>query len=403
MSIIKINKNVQKIISHLLSYPTPINLNYLWSFGFLAGFFLTVQIISGILLAMFYEPGAQNAFASVEYILRDVSNGWLLRYLHINSASFFFIVLYFHIGKAIYYGSYIHSNKYIWLSGCVLYILVMATGFLGYVLPWGQMSFWGATVITNFASIVPILGDFIVVTVWGGYSVNPATLTRFFSLHYLLPFIIFALMLIHLAVLHSQGSSNPVSGDSVNNIPFLLYLFSKDLHAVFSFLTILSFMYCFFPNTLGHPDNYILANSQVTPPHIVPEWYFLPFYAILKSFSSKAVGVIVMFLAIVLVAVLPLFAVGLWIQCPEHKYFREEFSWLFFFSFITLGYLGQLNPSPLTVQFSFIFTLIYFYCVYYVVLDDDWSMRFMWRGRYVVLPLESVKTWWWKGGFLGRF
>lgn len=403
MSLLKINTKLQNFFSHILSYPTPINVTYLWSFGFLAGFFLTIQIISGIILAMFYVPNAELAFDSIEYIMRDVKNGWLVRYLHVNTASFMFIVLYMHIAKGIYYESYIHSNRYIWISGVILYILVMATGFLGYVLPWGQMSYWGATVITNFASIIPIIGNHLVVWVWGGYSVSGVTLTRFFALHYVLPFIIFFFMLIHLTVLHSQGSSNPVSGDSVNNIPFLLYLFSKDLHATFSFLTILSLMYCFFPNTLGHPDNYILANSQVTPMHIVPEWYFLPFYAILKSFSSKATGVIVMFLAIILVGILPLFAVGFWMQCPEHKEFREDNVWMFFISFIILGYLGQLNPTWLTIQFSFIFSMIYFYCVYYSILDDDYKMRFMWRGQYTIVPLDSIKTWPWEGGFLGRF
>jgi ubiquinol-cytochrome c reductase cytochrome b subunit len=366
----KLNIKIIKIASHILKYPTPININYFWSLGFLAGICLALQFLSGIFLAMFYIPNSELAFDSIEYIMRDVKNGWLIRYMHANTASFFFIILYLHIAKGLYFSSFIKSNKYIWLSGIILFILVMATAFLGYVLPWGQMSYWGATVITNFFSIFPFIGNLFIKWLWGGFAVSGITLTRFFALHFLLPFLILFFIIIHLATLHINGSSNPLGTDSINNLPFQLFFTSKDLHATFVFLFFLSFLIFYFPNLLGHPDNYILANSQITPTHIVPEWYFLPFYAILKSFTSKTIGVLMMFLAIIIVAVLPFFSSDLYIQAPEFKFLQEEINILLFTSFICLGYLGQLPPTLLTIKFSFIFSMLYFFSLIYGILNS---------------------------------
>jgi quinol-cytochrome oxidoreductase complex cytochrome b subunit len=266
------------IDSHIVSYPTPVNLNYLWSFGSLAGICLCIQIVSGMFLGMHYTANVEYAFNSVEHIMRDVSNGWFIRYIHANGASFFFITVYIHIFRGIFYGSYIERFQ-LWLVGIIIFIAMMATAFMGYVLPWGQMSFWGATVITNLFSAVPAVGTVIVEWLWGGFSVDNATLNRFFSLHYFLPFIIAALAVIHLALLHENGSTNPSGVDFGGDyIFFYPYFYVKDLFGFLIFLLVFTIFISFYPNALGHSDNYIPANPLVTPAHIVPEWYFLPFY-----------------------------------------------------------------------------------------------------------------------------
>jgi len=302
------NKNniLSFIDSHIIDYPTPINLNYAWSFGSAAGLCLVIQIISGIFLAMHYTPHVDLAFASVEHIMRDVNNGWLIRYIHANGASMFFIVVYCHMFRGMYYGSYIFPRELLWCSGVIIFLLMMATAFMGYVLPWGQMSFWGATVITNLFSAIPFLGQAIVEWLWGGFSVDNATLNRFFSLHYLMPFLIAGLTIIHLSLLHKDGSNNPLGINiNVETIPFYPYFYVKDLFAFFILLFVFSVFVFFFPNILGHPDNYIPANPLVTPAHIVPEWYFLPFYAILRSIPDKLGGVIAMVSAILVLLLLP--------------------------------------------------------------------------------------------------
>lgn len=262
--------------SHIIDYPTPINLNYFWSFGSMAGLCLLVQILTGVFLAMHYSPHINLAFDSVEHIMRDVNNGWLIRYVHANGASIFFIVVYSHIFRGLYYGSYITPRAELWISGVIIFLLMMATAFMGYVLPWGQMSFWGATVITNLFSAVPFIGSSIVEWLWGGFSVDNATLNRFFSLHYLLPFIIAGLAATHIGLLHKDGSNNPVgiTSNEVETVIFYPYFYVKDLFAFLSLLLIFSVFVFFFPNVLGHADNYIPANPLVTPAHIVPEWYF---------------------------------------------------------------------------------------------------------------------------------
>jgi len=308
------------IESHIIIYPTGSALSYLWSFGFCASVCLGIQILSGVFLGMHYIPNINYAFDSIEHIMRDVASGWFIRYLHANGASFFFLTVYLHLFRGIYFGSYIERTK-LWNIGVVIFIAMMATAFMGYVLPWGQMSFWGATVITNLFSAIPVIGGSIVEWLWGGFSVDNATLNRFFSLHYLLPFIIAALVIAHLAVLHEKGSSNPVSVEkNFDSISFFPYFYVKDLYSMFIFLIIFILFVCFYPNVLGHSDNYIQANSLVTPAHIVPEWYFLPFYAILRSIPDKLVGVIAMFLAIIMLILLPFFNMSL-VKNTNYRFF----------------------------------------------------------------------------------
>jgi len=289
------NSLISILINHLIYYPSPINLSYAWSFGSLAGVCLVIQMVTGIFLAMHYTPHIDYAFSSVEHIMRDVNNGWLIRYMHANGASMFFIVVYCHIFRGLYFGSYMHPRQLLWCSGVIIFILMMATAFMGYVLPWGQMSFWGATVITNLVTAVPLVGYVVVDWLWGGFTVNNATLNRFFSLHFFLPFLIAALVIIHLALLHKDGSNNPLGIASKNdNIPFYPYYFVKDLFSFFLFLLYFSIFLFYYPNLLGHPDNYIQADPMQTPAHIVPEWYFLPYYAILRSIPNKLGGVVAM-------------------------------------------------------------------------------------------------------------
>ena len=288
-------------------YPAPKNLNYFWNFGSLAGFMLVVMILTGIFLAMNYTAHKDMAFDSVERIMRDVNFGWLIRYMHANGASFFFIVVYIHIARGLYYGSYKAPREVLWWIGILIFLAMMATAFMGYVLPWGQMSFWGATVITNLFSAIPVIGDPIVTFLWGGFSVDNPTLNRFFALHYLVPFVIVGLVIFHIWALHIPGSNNPIGIDvaPADKIPFHPYYTVKDAFGLGVFLLFYFGVVFWAPNMLGHPDNYIPANPMVTPPHIVPEWYFLPFYAILRAIPDKLMGVVAMFGAILVLFVVP--------------------------------------------------------------------------------------------------
>ena len=293
--------------SFLIDYPAPPNISYLWNFGVLAAFCLAIQIITGIFLAMFYVPSVESAFSSVQYIMRDVNYGWLIRYIHANGASFFFICVYVHMFRGLYYNSYVTPRELLWNLGVVILIVMILTAFLGYVLPWGQMSFWAATVITSLFSAIPIVGEYIVIWLWGGFSVDNATLNRFFSLHYLLPFVIALLSLVHVAVLHESGSSNPLNiALSVSNkVPFHPYFVFKDLLGVLFFLIVFCYIVFFKPDSIIDPINNVPANPLVTPTHIVPEWYFLPFYAILRSIPNKLGGVITLGLALIVLFLLP--------------------------------------------------------------------------------------------------
>ena len=348
------------VSNHLVDYPTSINTSYMYGFGSLAGLMLVVQILTGIFLAMHYTPHVDLAFASVEHIMRDVNNGWLIRYAHANGGSFFFLVVYIHIGRGLYYGSYMSPREHLWASGVLLFVLMMATAFIGYVLPWGQMSFWGATVITNLFSAIPVVGESIVQWLWGGFSVDNATLNRFFSLHYLLPFAIAGLALVHLILLHQNGSTNPLGIESnVDKISFYPYFYVKDLLGFVVLMAIFTFFVYFQPNTLGHPDNYIPANPMVTPAHIVPEWYFLPFYAVLRSIPDKLGGVAAMGGAIVMLLIMP------WLNTSEVRSstFRPIYRKIFWFvlaDFLILGWIGQNEVETPYVEVGQLATVIYF-------------------------------------------
>ena len=348
---------------HLGEYRTPKNLSYFYNFGSLAGIALVIQIITGIILAMHYTPHADHAFESVEHIMRDVNYGWLIRYTHAVGASMFFLVIYCHIARNLFFGSYKEPREVLWFLGIIIFLLMMATAFMGYVLPWGQMSFWGATVITNLFSAIPIIGDDIVVWLWGGYSVDNPTLNRFYSLHYLFPFIIVGAVILHIIALHVPGSTNP-SGVEVKNvkkdtIPFHPYYTIKDLFGLGVFLILFFFFVFYYPNNLGHPDNYIPANPMVTPAHIVPEWYFLPFYAILRAVPDKLLGVILMFASILILFFLP------WLDKSKVKsgYYRPLFKIFYvglILDFILLGYLGASPAEGIYVILSRLATLYYF-------------------------------------------
>ena len=349
------------INNHIVDYPTPINISYMWGFGSLSGLMLVVQILTGVFLAMHYTPHVDLAFSSVEHIMRDVNNDWLLRYLHANGASFFFIVVYIHMFRGLYYGSYAHPRELLWCSGVVIFILMMATAFIGYVLPWGQMSFWGATVITNLISAIPAVGESVVNWVWGGFSVDNPTLNRFFSLHYILPFVIAALALVHLVLLHQDGSNNPLGVDSKSDtISFYPYFYVKDLFGLILLFIVYSYFVFFAPNVLGHSDNYIMANPMVTPAHIVPEWYFLPFYAILRSIPHKLGGVIAMFGAIVCLMALPFINTSEVRSSVFRPIFRKFF-WLFVVDCMILGWIGQNVVEYPYVEIGQVCTVFYFF------------------------------------------
>nr|YP_007316830.1 cytochrome b [Sooglossus thomasseti]AEC33200.1 cytochrome b [Sooglossus thomasseti] len=295
-----------KIMNHsLIDLPTPSNISLWWNFGSLLGMCLITQIATGLFLTMHYSPDTSLAFSSITHICRDVNNGWLLRNLHANGASIFFICIYLHLGRGLYYGSYLFKET--WNVGVMLLFIIMITAFVGYVLPWGQMSFWGATVITNLLSAFPYIGTNLVQWVWGGFSVDNATLTRFFTFHFLLPFVAISMTMIHLLFLHQTGSSNPTGLNSnMDKVPFHTYYTYKDTIGFITLLTILTLMATFSPNILGDPDNFTLANPMTTPPHIKPEWYFLFAYAILRSIPNKLGGVVALLCSIMILLIPPL-------------------------------------------------------------------------------------------------
>ena len=361
------NKQLNWVNNHLIDYPTPSNISYFWSFGSLAGICLGIQLLTGIFLVMHYTPNVSLAFSSVEHIMRDVNGGWILRYAHANGASVFFIILYIHIAKGLYYGSYLYPRQLLWCSGVIIFLLTMATAFMGYVLPWGQMSFWGATVITNLASAIPIVGDSIVYWLWGGFSVDNATLNRFFSIHYLLPFIIAALALVHLYVLHIYGSGNPLGINSkIDSLSFYPYFYVKDLYSFILFLLMFGLIICFFPNLLGHSDNYIEANPMVTPVHIVPEWYFLPFYAILRSIPDKLFGVIAMLGAILIWLALPFYTKS-YIRSGLFRPYYKILFWVLVGDFFILGWIGAKPVEYPYVAIGQVATFLYFFIFLFLI------------------------------------
>jgi len=344
-------------------FPTPRNFNYWWSFGGIAMVMLIIMIVTGIVLAMNYTPHIDFAHDSVQRIHRDVNHGWLVQYLHMNGASFFFIAVFIHIFRGLYYGSYKNPRELLWILGVTILLLMMATAFMGYVLPWGQMSFWGATVITNLFSAIPVIGPDIVTFLWGGFSVDNPTLNRFFSLHFVLPFVIVGVVVLHVAAMHVAGSNNPLGIDPKgpqDTLPFSPYYVTKDGFSLLAFLTIFAIFVFFAPDFFGEPDNYIKANPLVTPPHIVPEWYFLPFYAILRAVPDKLGGVLAMFGAIAVLYILP------WLDTARVRSarFRPIYKWFFWVLVLDcfiLGYCGANPPEGYFVPLSQVATLYYFF------------------------------------------
>ena len=343
-------------------YPMPKNCNYLWSFGAIAMVVLITMIVSGITLAMNYTPHTAYAFNSVERIMRDVNFGWLIRYIHMNGASMFFIAVFIHIFRGLYFGSYKAPREILWMLGVVILLLMMATAFMGYVLPWGQMSFWGATVITNLFSAFPIIGDHIVTWLWGGFSVDNPTLNRFFALHYLLPFVLLGVVFLHVAAVHVHGSNNPVGIDikgPQDSLPFHPYFTMKDTFGLGVFMIIFAAFVFFAPNYMGHPDNYIPANPLVTPAHIVPEWYFLPFYAILRAVPDKLGGVLAMFGAIAVLFVVPWLDTSK-VRSANYRPLYRQFFWVLVVACILLGYAGSQPAEGIWLIVARVASIYYF-------------------------------------------
>ena len=361
MRILKSNPLLRILNSYLIDAPTPANISYLWNFGSLLGLCLIIQIVTGVTLAMHYTPSVSEAFNSVEHIMRDVNNGWLVRYLHANTASAFFFIMYLHIGRGLYYGSYKAPRTLTWAIGTVIVVLMMATAFLGYVLPYGQMSLWGATVITNLMSAIPWIGQDIVEFIWGGFSVNNATLNRFFALHFLLPFVLAALVVMHLIAYHDVvGSGNPlgISGN-YDRLPFAPYFVFKDLITIFLFFIVLAVFVFFMPNALGDSENYVMANPMQTPPAIVPEWYLLPFYAILRSIPNKLLGVIAMFAAILALMVMPITDLSK-LRGVQFRPLSKIAFFVFVANFLVLMQLGAKHVETPFIEFGQISTVLYF-------------------------------------------
>nr|YP_004934907.1 cytochrome b [Sylvicola fenestralis]AET13132.1 cytochrome b [Sylvicola fenestralis] len=354
----------------LVDLPAPSNISAWWNFGSLLGLCLIIQIATGLFLAMHYTASVDTAFNSVAHICRDVNNGWLLRTMHANGASFFFICIYLHVGRGIYYGSYLFTPT--WLAGVLLLFLTMGTAFMGYVLPWGQMSFWGATVITNLLSAVPYLGMDLVQWVWGGFAVDNATLTRFFTFHFILPFIVAAMTMIHLLFLHQTGSNNPLGLNSnIDKIPFHPYFSFKDIVGFIIMLMLLVLLTLISPNLLGDPDNFIPANPLVTPVHIQPEWYFLFAYAILRSIPNKLGGVIALVMSIAIIAILPFYHMSKFRGIQFYP-INQILFWSMFVIVILLTWIGARPVEDPYVLMGQVLTVLYF--LYYIInpLVNQW-------------------------------
>ena len=360
MRLLKKDILLRLVNSYVVDSPQPANISYLWNFGSLLAVCLILQILTGVFLAMHYQPHVDFAFDSVEHIMRDVNSGWAVRYTHANVASFFFIFVYSHIGRNLYYGSYKTPRVLVWSIGVIILILMMAIAFLGYVLPYGQMSLWGATVITNLLSAIPFFGQDLVELIWGGFSVSNATLNRFFSLHFVLPFVLAALAEAHLLALHTHGSGNP-NGISANvdRIPMHPYFTFKDLVTIFLFFLVLSILVFFYPNALGHSDNYIPANPMSTPASIVPEWYLLPFYAILRSIPNKLLGVVAMFGSLLILLILPITDLGR-IRGSQFRPLMRLAFWSFVVNFLILVWIGSQHPEEPFVFIGQVATAYYF-------------------------------------------
>lgn len=371
MTFLKKNRVMSFINDLVVDHATPSNISYYWNLGSISGLMLAVQVGSGVFLAMHYVPHIDYAFLSIEHIMRDVSYGWAMRYIHANGAAFFFVAVYAHMFRALYYGLFFAGGHETWLIGVTIYIVMMATAFLGYVLPWGQMSLWGATVITNFFSVIPFIGNTVVAWLWGGFSVNNATLNRFFSLHFFLPFILIFLVFLHLLSLHDSGHGNPVSvkgyfkkaslekQDGFLHVSFFPYFVVKDALGFLWFLFVFIYIVAFTPNLLGHPDNYIPANPLVTPSHIVPEWYFLPFYAILRSVPNKAAGIMLMFFSFLVFYFIKYLGDFL-VPASTFRPVYRQFTFFFAIVCFLLGWIGGNPVEPPYVVIGQTCTFFYF-------------------------------------------
>nr|YP_010166723.1 cytochrome b [Oreodytes davisii]QRV62827.1 cytochrome b [Oreodytes davisii] len=369
----RMSQPLLKIMNNtLIDLPSPSNISLWWNFGSLLGLCLMIQIITGIFLAMHYSANIELAFYSVNHICRDVNYGWLMRTLHANGASFFFVCIYLHIGRGMYYGSYKLTQT--WMIGVIILFMVMGTAFMGYVLPWGQMSFWGATVITNLLSAVPYLGTMLVQWVWGGFAVDNATLTRFFTIHFLLPFIISALVMIHLLFLHQTGSNNPLGTNSnMDKIPFHPYFTFKDIAGFIIMLMILTILTLMNPYLLGDPDNFIPANPLVTPVHIQPEWYFLFAYAILRSIPNKLGGVIALVMSILILMILP-FSTKTKFQSMKFYPINQILFWSFLIIVILLTWIGMRAVEEPYIITGQILTILYFlYFIINPIMNKIWD------------------------------
>jgi ubiquinol-cytochrome c reductase cytochrome b/c1 subunit len=356
------------IYSSFVVYPTPRNLNYWWTFGGILSFMLALQIVTGVVLAMHYTPQVDMAFNSVESIMRDVSFGWLLRYVHANGASMFFLAAYIHTFRSMYYGSYKEPREVLWILGVILLLLMIVAGFMGYVLVWGQMSFWAATVITSLFSAIPVFGESIVTWLWGGYAVGNPTLNRFYSLHYLLPFVIAGVVVLHIWALHMVGQNNPTGVEpksEKDTVAFTPYATIKDTFVLILFCILFGWLVFYVPNYLIHADNYIPANPAVTPPEIVPEWYYLPFYAILRAIPNKLMGVIALVASIAILAFLPWLDTSP-VRSARYRPLYKQFFWVFVIVCVGLGYLGSNPPEGWYVIFARLFTVYYF--AYFLVI-----------------------------------
>lgn len=357
---------------HLITYPTPTNLSYMYNWGSLAGIVLGSQIVTGILLAMHYVGHVDHAFASVIHLMYDVPSGMILRYAHANGASLFFTVVYMHIFRGMYYSSGNQPRELVWITGVVILLLMIITAFIGYVLPWGQMSLWGATVITSLATVIPVVGNYIVYWLWGGFSIDQPTLNRFFSLHYTLPFVLAGLSIFHIAALHQYGSTNPLGVNTqTSTIPFGTYFSTKDLLGVFYLLLAFSILVFFYPEWLGHPDNLIPADPLVTPKHIVPEWYFLWVYAILRSIPSKVGGVLAIGLTFLSLVSLP-FLSTVHIGSPKFRVLSERLFWVFVADVFLLTWVGAQEIMPATVLLGQVCTLVLFAYLWVVYPFLSW-------------------------------
>lgn len=382
MRILKQHPILRIVNDILIDLPAPINLSYMWNYGSLLGLILLVQMGTGIFLAMHYVSDIDYAFISVEHIMRDVNNGWLLRYIHANGASFFFILVYLHIGRGLYYGSYTKPREMVWGVGVIIFIVMMATAFLGYTLPWGGMSYWGSVVITNLISAIPYIGQDIVEWVWGGFSVGAATLNRFYSIHYTLPFVIAALVVVHIIALHENGSGNPTGlTGNIDKVPFHPYYSVKDLLGVGVLIIFMIAVIYFAPNMLGHPDNYVPANPLVTPPHIQPEWYFLFAYAILRSIPNKLLGVIALFGSLLVLFILPYVHMSQ-IRSNQWRPINRVMFWFFVGNFGLLTYIGAMPVEEPWVIIGQISSGIYFLYFFVLIPLTGWlETQLIWNKK----------------------